>query len=88
MTDKRVEPLQAQGKTVVFVLIDGELKGAIALADIIRPESKQAIDELKAMDIRCMMLTGDNKARPNGFRTRSGWMNTSPKSCPGTKPPK
>jgi Cu2+-exporting ATPase len=62
LTDKRVEPLQAQGKTVVFVLVDGQLKGAIALADIIRPEAKQAIEALKALDIRCMMLTGDNKA--------------------------
>jgi Cu2+-exporting ATPase len=62
MTDKRVEPLQAQGKTVVFVLVDGKLKGAIALADIVRPEAKQAIDALKALNIRCMMLTGDNKA--------------------------
>jgi P-type Cu2+ transporter len=61
MNDKRVKELQVQGKTVVFVLIDGHLKGAIALADIIRPESKQAIAELKAMNIRCMMLTGDNK---------------------------
>jgi P-type Cu2+ transporter len=60
--DSRVEPLQAQGKTVVFVLVDGEVKGAIALADIVRPEAKQAIDALKALDIRCMMLTGDNKA--------------------------
>jgi P-type Cu2+ transporter len=62
LTDPRVEPLQAQGKTVVFILIDGALKGAIALADIVRPEAKQAIDALKALDIRCMMLTGDNKA--------------------------
>lgn len=61
MTDARVEELKAQGKTVVFVLIDGQLKGAIALADIIRPESKQAIAALKAMGIQCMMLTGDNK---------------------------
>lgn len=60
--DQRVEPLQAQGKTVVFVIVDGQLKGAIALADIIRPEAKQAIAALKALDIRCMMLTGDNKA--------------------------
>jgi len=60
--DQRVEPLQAQGKTVVFVLVDGQLKGAIALADIVRPEAKQAIAALKAMNIRCMMLTGDNKA--------------------------
>ncbi len=61
MDDKRVEELKAQGKTVVFVLFDGQLKGAIALADIIRPESKQAIAALKAMNIKCMMLTGDNK---------------------------
>jgi len=62
LTDKRIEPLQAQGKTVVFVLVDGKLKGAIALADIVRPEAKQAIDALKALNIRCMMVTGDNKA--------------------------
>ncbi len=62
LTDKRIEPLQAQGKTVVFVLVDGKLKGAMALADIVRPEAKQAIDALKALNIRCMMLTGDNKA--------------------------
>ncbi|PIQ86125.1 MAG: copper-translocating P-type ATPase [Candidatus Omnitrophica bacterium CG11_big_fil_rev_8_21_14_0_20_45_26] len=62
LTDKRIEPLQAQGKTVVFVLVDGKLKGAMALADIIRPEAKRAIDALKALNIRCMMLTGDNKA--------------------------
>jgi Cu2+-exporting ATPase len=61
-TDKRVEPLQAQGKTVVFVLVDGKLEGAIALADIVRTEAKQAIDALRALNIRCMMLTGDNKA--------------------------
>jgi Cu2+-exporting ATPase len=62
LDDKRIDPLQAQGKTVVFVLVDGNLKGAIALADIVRPEAKQAIDALKALNIRCMMLTGDNKA--------------------------
>lgn len=60
--DKRIGSLQAQGKTVVFVLVDGKLKGALALADIIRPEAKQAIDNLKKLNIRCMMLTGDNKA--------------------------
>ena len=62
LEDKRIEPLQAQGKTVVFILVDGQLKGAMALADIVRPEAKQAIEALKALDIRCMMLTGDNKA--------------------------
>jgi Cu2+-exporting ATPase len=62
LTDPRVEPLQAQGKTVVFILVDGKVKGAMALADTVRPEAKQAIDALKALGITCMMLTGDNKA--------------------------
>ena len=59
--DPRFEALSGQGKTVVFVMIDGVLAGAIALADVIRPESKEAIAALKAMGIRTMMLTGDNK---------------------------
>jgi Cu2+-exporting ATPase len=59
--DPRVAELGREGKTVIFVLIEGELKGAIALADIIRPESRQAVARLKAMGIRCIMLTGDKK---------------------------
>jgi Cu2+-exporting ATPase len=59
--DNRTPKLTEQGKTVVFVIIDGKLKGAIALADIIRPESKEAIRRLKEMGIKCMMITGDNK---------------------------
>lgn len=55
-----VDRLSEQGKTVVFVLRDGMLIGAVALADIIRPESKDAMAKLKAMGIQCMMLTGDN----------------------------
>jgi Cu2+-exporting ATPase len=61
MQDERIETFNSQGKTVVFVLIDEELKGAVALADIIREESKQAISRLKQMGIQCMMLTGDNR---------------------------
>jgi Cu2+-exporting ATPase len=56
-----VNELSSQGKTVVCVVVDGEVKGAIALADIIRPESEEAITRLREMDIRCMMLTGDNE---------------------------
>lgn len=61
INEHRIQSLTLQGKTVIFVMIDNQLKGAIALADIIRPETKEAITKLKQMDIRCMMLTGDNK---------------------------
>ncbi|OAQ20866.1 Lead, cadmium, zinc and mercury transporting P-type ATPase [Thermosulfurimonas dismutans] len=60
-SDERIEKLFSQGKTVVFVLIDGKLRGAIALADLIREESREALARLKARGIRCLMLTGDNR---------------------------
>ena len=56
----RVTPLFEAGKTVVFVIVDGTLVGAIALADIIRAESKEAVAQLRQMGIRSIMLTGDN----------------------------
>ncbi len=51
----------SEGKTVVYVLFDGEVTGVIALADIIRRESKEAVRRLKQMGIRCIMLTGDKR---------------------------
>lgn len=49
------------GKTVIFVLLDDELIGMIALADIIRESAKDAISELKKNGIHTIMLTGDNE---------------------------
>ncbi|RLC34008.1 MAG: heavy metal translocating P-type ATPase [Candidatus Nealsonbacteria bacterium] len=56
-----IDKLNQQGKTVIFILVDNRLIGAVALADIIREESKEAIRKLKEMDIKPMMLTGDNE---------------------------
>ena len=72
VNEERVEKLSSQGKTVIFVLIDGILDGAIALADIIRPESKTAIARLKEMGIKCIMLTGDNKLVAKWVATETG----------------
>lgn len=57
----QVEELSSQGKTVVFVVIDDKLEGAIALGDLIREESRIAVEQLHQMDIECIMLTGDNR---------------------------
>jgi len=59
--DKRIVQLHAQGKTVVYVLLEGKIAGAIALADLLRPDAKQAIANLQNQGIKCMMLTGDNR---------------------------
>ncbi|WP_143597791.1 heavy metal translocating P-type ATPase [Thermococcus thioreducens] len=58
--DERVNKVLEQGKTVVFLVLDGELVGALALADRIRPESREAIEKLHEMGIKAYMLTGDN----------------------------
>lgn len=61
LMDEQVEKVSAQGKTVVFLLIDEKPAGAIALGDVIRKESREAVDRLKEMGLLCMMLTGDNR---------------------------
>ena len=57
--DERVAAVAAQGKTIVHLLVDDRPVGAIALADIVRPESREALERLRALGIRSMMLTGD-----------------------------
>jgi len=83
--DPRFGELSAQGKTVVFVLIDDVLAGAIALADIIRPESKRAIAKLQEMGIRCMMLTGDNAQVANWVGAEIGLDEVFAEVLPGEK---
>jgi Cu2+-exporting ATPase len=60
--NEKVDRLAEEGKTVVYVLVDDQSEGAIALADIIRQESYDAIALLKDMGLQVMMLTGDSKA--------------------------
>jgi Cu2+-exporting ATPase len=60
-SDPRVSKVAAQGKTVVFVLVEDRLEGAVALADIIREESREGLRRLREMGIQSMMLTGDAK---------------------------
>ncbi len=52
---------EKQGKTIIFVIVDKKLVGSIALADVIREESREAIKSLKAMGVRVGMITGDSQ---------------------------
>lgn len=56
---QKVSSLEKQGKTVVHVVKGSELIGSIALADVIRPESREAIAALKELGIKSAMITGD-----------------------------
>ena len=59
--NSKIEEIKEQGKTVVFLLEEEKVIGALALADIVRKESREAISKLKGMGIKCLMLTGDNR---------------------------
>ena len=53
------EAWSARGDTVLHVLVDGAVAGALALADEVRPESREAVDALHALGVRVAMVTGD-----------------------------
>ena len=59
--EAQAEQLATDGKTPMFVTIDGNLGGIIAVADQIKPESREAVQALKRMGITVVMMTGDNK---------------------------
>ena len=58
---QKAEELSGQGKTPLFFAIDNQLLGMIAVADVIKEDSPQAVKELQNMGIRVVMLTGDNE---------------------------
>jgi Cu+-exporting ATPase len=55
------EELAREGKTPVFVAVDGEPAGLLAVADVVREESREAIGRLHDLGIEVAMLTGDNR---------------------------
>ncbi|HSN78157.1 MAG TPA: HAD-IC family P-type ATPase, partial [Anaerolineae bacterium] len=55
------EDAGSKGQSVVYLVDDGQVSAAFALADAIRPESKQAVDRLHELGIRVVMLTGDSR---------------------------
>lgn len=59
--DARFNEWSRQGKTVVFLVVDEELSGAIALADKIKESAKETVAELHKRNIKAIMLTGDNR---------------------------
>ncbi len=59
--EEKAEQLAQQGKTPLFIAANGRLLGILGVADTAKPDSKQAIEALRRMDIDVIMLTGDNE---------------------------
>ncbi len=59
--EEKLQRLSSQGKTVVYLATKTEIKGLIALSDVVRSESFQAVRALKELGVASAMLTGDNE---------------------------
>lgn len=69
---ERYDKLAAQGKTPLYFVRAGELLGCIAVADTVKPKSREAIGKLQAMGLRVLMVTGDNQATAEAIRAQVG----------------
>ena len=68
----KAEKLAEQGKTPLYFSRDGKLLGIVAVADVIKEDSPQAVKELQNMGIRVVMLTGDNERTAKAIGAQAG----------------
>ncbi len=66
------QPWAAEGRTILHVVVDGEVVGALGLEDEIRPESKAAVDRLHELGLRVAMITGDAQSVADAVARRLG----------------
>ena len=64
--------LAAQGKTPLYFARDGKPLGIVAVADVVRPQSAEAVAQLTAMGVRVVMLTGDNRKTAEAVAAQVG----------------
>jgi len=70
--DEQGNTLERKGKTAVFAGWNGEVRGVLAVADTLRDEAADAVGRLKAMGIKTVMITGDNKATAGSIASSVG----------------
>ena len=77
--------LQAEAKTVLWVSINGQAEGLIAVADTLKPEAKDAVVELRRLGCRVTMMTGDNRATAEAIANAAGIDDVMAELLPGDK---
>src|SRR5450756_2622319 len=70
--ESKISELEAGGKTLMLLAIDGALAGGIALADTVRGEASSVVRELQRMGIGTAMLTGDNQTAARAIAEQIG----------------
>lgn len=70
--ESEYDELASKGKTPMYVSIDNNIGGIIAVADVVKENSKRAIETLHKMGIKVAMITGDNKKTANAIASQVG----------------
>ena len=71
-TEARAESLRKEGKTVMLLASNGLLAGAVAVADPVKPSSKEAVAGLKKMGLETIMISGDNRGTSGAIAEQVG----------------
>ncbi|ARQ06068.1 copper chaperone CopZ [Macrococcoides canis] len=70
--EQDMQLFEKQGKTAMMIAYEGKVQGIVAVQDTVKPSAKDAIDELKAMGIEVIMLTGDNQRTAQAIASEVG----------------
>src|SRR5690606_30177017 len=70
--EQAAERLEQDGKTAMFIAVDGKYAGLIAVADTIKDSAKAAVEEMKRMGLRVVMLTGDQQRTADAIARQVG----------------
>jgi Cu+-exporting ATPase len=79
------QELASNGKTPMYVAFDGQAAGLVVVADTVKTESKEAVQELQALGLEVWMLTGDNEATADAIAAQLGIRNVMANVLPGQK---
>ncbi len=69
---EKAQQWEADGKTVIWIAVDGELEGIMALADTVKPASAEAVKALRNLGLEVVMITGDNETTASAIAQQVG----------------
>jgi Cu+-exporting ATPase len=82
---ERADALRRDGRTVMFLAVDGRLAGLLAVADPIRPSTPDAVRALRGEKVRVVMVTGDGRATADAVAKRLGIEDVVAEALPDQK---